>query len=290
MKKFILTLLLLFFTVQASPAWNLSTSIENYAANRDNRQIKRLLTSQVRWANKNNFDKFISTYDKNYQNADGFDLNKYSELVKDIWSSYDKIKYGVLIKSIAVNGDEAKAELIETSKANLPLEETSYNGELNSYAESVYYFKKTDGKWKVISDAVTEETTTMLYGDAKALNIKMTVPNFIDAGQDYSAILEFEPPNDTLAIASLTSDLVEYPQKPLNEVFRAMPEDNILERLFTSNTSNQNEYIVASIGLTKTSICDLSIKLSLTGFGYVIKRVNVIPQEAGSKAEDEKNR
>ena len=69
-----------------------------------------------------------------------------------------------------------------------------------------------------------------------------------------------------------------------------MPEDNILERLFTSNTSNQNEYIVASIGLTRTSICDLSIKLSLTGFGYVVKRVNVIPQEAGSKAKDEKNR
>ena len=38
-----------------------------------------------------------------------------------------------------------------------------------------------------------------------------------------------------------------------------------------------DEYIVASIGLTKTDICDLSIKLSLTGFGYVIKRVNVVP-------------
>ena len=287
MKKFILTLLLLFFTAQISPAWSFGTSFDNFAVNRDSRQIKRLLTSQVRWANKSNFDKFISTYDKDYQNADGFDLNKYSELVKDIWNSYDKIKYGVVIKNISVQGDEAKAELIETSKASLPLEETSYNGELNSYAESVYYFKKTDGKWKVISDAVTEETTTMLYGEAKFLDIKMTVPKFIDAGQDYSAILEFEPPNDTLAIASLTSDLVEYPQKPLKEVFRPMPEDNILERLFTSNTNNQNEYIVASIGLTKTSICDLSIKLSLTGFGYVIKRVNVKP--LGSKAEDDKN-
>ena len=55
-------------------------------------------------------------------------------------------------------------------------------------------------------------------------------------------------------------------------------EDNILERIFRSNTDNVNEYIVASIGLTRADVTDLSIKLSLTGFGYTIKRVNVIPQ------------
>ena len=46
--------------------------------------------------------------------------------------------------------------------------------------------------------------------------------------------------------------------------------------IITSNTKNANEYIVASIGLTKTSVCDLNLQLSLTGFGYTIKRVNVI--------------
>ena len=48
-----------------------------------------------------------------------------------------------------------------------------------------------------------------------------------------------------------------------------------MERLFTSNNDNFNEYIVASIGLTKTAVDDLSVKLSLSGFGYLIKRVNV---------------
>ena len=55
-----------------------------------------------------------------------------------------------------------------------------------------------------------------------------------------------------------------------------MPEDNILERLFTSNSENANEYVVASIGLTKASVSNTNINLSLTGFGYAIKRVNVI--------------
>ena len=58
-------------------------------------------------------------------------------------------------------------------------------------------------------------------------------------------------------------------------MFRKLPDDNILERLFISNTDNVNEYIVASIGITKADISDLSIKLSLTGFGYQITRVNV---------------
>ena len=57
---------------------------------------------------------------------------------------------------------------------------------------------------------------------------------------------------------------------------RRLPEDNILERLFISNTDSANEYVMASIGLTKADICDLSIKLSLTGFGYHIKRVNIV--------------
>ena len=53
---------------------------------------------------------------------------------------------------------------------------------------------------------------------------------------------------------------------------------NILERIFRANTDNVNEYIIASIGLTKADIQDMNIKLSLTGFGYTIKRVNIIPQ------------
>ena len=51
---------------------------------------------------------------------------------------------------------------------------------------------------------------------------------------------------------------------------------------------NANEYVVASIGLTKTSVCDLSLKLSLTGFGYMIKRVNVIPIKIGVENDENK--
>lgn len=247
----------------------------NFTGINEKNAVKKVLKNQVKYANRNNFNKFISTYDEKYVNSDGFNLDVYSSLVKDIWNTYDNIEYAIKINNISIDGNKATVDVLETSYAKLPATGV-YEGELSSEASSVYYLEKKDNKWKVVSDSVLEETTTMLYGEAKDLDIKLIVPEKIKANTEYSAMLEFIPPNDTIAIASLSSDIVEYPQKPTKEVFRAMPDDNILERLFTSNNQNANEYIVASIGLTRTSVNDFNIRLSLTGFGYSIKRVNVI--------------
>lgn len=273
MRKFILSTFILFTIIQ--PAW--SHNLFHIGINNDERGVRKLLESQVKFANRTDFDKFIATYDKKYVNSDGFNLEIYSTLVKDIWKTYDNIKYGIKIKSISVEDDKAVAELTETSYAQIPLTD-KFSGELKSESNSVYFLQKIDGEWKVVSDSVLDETTSMLYGEAKNLDIKLTVPTQIPANTEYSAMLEFTPPKETYAVASIASDKVEYPQKQAQEVYRVLPEDNILERLFTSNSDNANEYIIASIGLTKAAVDDLNIKLSLTGFGYTIKRVNVIPQ------------
>lgn len=277
MKKFILILTLFFYLVQPAFAGF-------WFDNSDEHAVKRLINSQVRYANNNNLKKLISTYDKDYVNGDGFDLQVYSKLIKDIWDTYKNVEYDIEIKKISIENDNAVAEVIEKSHADV-ITSHVINGELNSVSNSVYYLKKVENKWKVVSDKVLDETTTLLYGDAANLDIKLTVPNEIAADTEYSAILEFDPPENSIAIASLASDKVEYPQKQTQEVFRALPEDNVLERLFTSNTDQLNEYIVASIGLTKTAVDDLSVKLSLTGFGYVIKRVNVIGADKGGFAK-----
>ncbi|MBR6127214.1 hypothetical protein IKQ21_05970, partial [bacterium] len=44
----------------------------------DARAIKSVLNSQVRYANRTNFEKFISTYDNSYENSDGFNIDTYS--------------------------------------------------------------------------------------------------------------------------------------------------------------------------------------------------------------------
>ena len=245
---------------------------------KDTRAVKSLLNSQVKYANREDFNKFINTYDTSYLNSDGLDYEQYSKLVTDIWNTYEGIKYGIKIKNIELKDKEAQVELTETSSADISVQ-NKMNGTLKSESKSIYKLKKINGKWKVVSDSVISEKTSMLYGEAIGLDIKLTAPNEIKAGTEYTASLEFETPKGVVSIASISSDKVEYPQKPTEEVFRKMPEDNILERLFTSNSENKNEYIIASIGLTKANVCDLSIQVSLVGFGYQVVRVNVLPQE-----------
>ena len=246
-----------------------------------------MLNSQIKYANKMNFDKFISTYDKEYKNGDGYNLEIYSKLVKELWENYNNIKYSIKIKDITFEDNGlAKVTLVETSHADIPVTKKMC-GILHSEANSVYYLKKINGKWKVTSDVILDEETSMLYGDAVDLDIKLTAPLQVTPGYEYTASLEFTPPKDTFAIASIAKDKVEYPQQQPQEVFRKLPEDNILERLFIANKDNANEYVIASIGLTKADIKDdFSIKLSLTGFGYRIIRVNVVDEKTLSDGGD----
>ena len=284
MKKIILTALLFLFLAPTSMAENKLFSSGIF--NNNVRGVKSLLNAQIKYANKNNFEKFIATYDSNYQNGDGYDINVYSKLVKELWNNYDNIRYGIKIKDITFEEDgTAKVTLIETSEADIPVTK-KMNGILKSEADSIYYLKKINGKWKVTYDKIVDEVTSMLYGEAMNLDIKLSAPHEVTPGYEYTASLEFNPPKDTFAIASIAKDKVEYPQKQAKEVFRKLPDDHILERLFIANSDKANEYVIASIGLTKADIQDMSIKLSLTGFGYQIIRVNVVDKISEPEKED----
>ncbi len=284
MKKIILTALLFLFLAPTSMAGNKLFSSGIF--NNNVRGVKSLLNAQIKYANKNNFEKFIATYDSNYQNGDGYDINVYSKLVKELWNNYDNIRYGIKIKDITFEEDgTAKVTLIETSEADIPVTK-KMNGILKSEADSIYYLKKINGKWKVTYDKIVDEVTSMLYGEAMNLDIKLSAPHEVTPGYEYTASLEFNPPKDTFAIASIAKDKVEYPQKQAKEVFRKLPDDHILERLFIANSDKANEYVIASIGLTKADIQDMSIKLSLTGFGYQIIRVNVVDKISEPEKED----
>ena len=288
MKKLLLIIFSVVILAPSSLAENKFLKTDFF--NKNIRGVKSVLNSQIRYANKNNFDKFIATYSPDYQNGDGYDIEIYSKLVKELWNNYDNIKYGIKIKDIVIeNDDTAIVSLIENSQADIPVTK-KMNGILKSEADSVYYLKKINGKWKVTSDKIYDEVTSMLYGDAINLNIKLSAPHEVTPGYEYTASLEFDPPKDTFAIASIAKDKVEYPQKQAKEVFRKLPEDHILERLFIANSDNANEYVIASIGLTKADIQDMSIKLSLTGFGYQIIRVNVVdklPEKQEKEADND---
>jgi hypothetical protein len=71
------------------------------------------------------------------------------------------------------------------------------------------------------------------------------------------------------------------------EVFRKLPDDGALERVFKSNDKNINEYAVASFGITKARIINQSeLKILVTGLGFAMSRVNVIPKNEFIKVAD----
>ena len=81
MKKLLVLFLTTLFLSQPCFAW----SWVNFQS--EERAVEKLLESQVKYANRTNFDKFIKTFDPKYKNSDGFNLDIYSSLVKDIWSN-----------------------------------------------------------------------------------------------------------------------------------------------------------------------------------------------------------
>ena len=89
-----------------------------------------------------------------------------------------------------------------------------------------------------------------------------------------------------IAIASIGQEKITYPQINAEEVFRKLPKDGMLERVFKANKNNFNEYTVASVGITRANVAkNNEIKLMVTGLGYVITRTNIIPTKDFSKVK-----
>ncbi len=263
---FILTLILLICNAQCTNA-----------AQSDVKAIKNILKSQIQAANKYSYPDFIKYFDFSYVNSDGFGLDIYSKLVEDTWKSYNNIQYAQKVKNITVNGKDAIAEVVETANAKI---ESEYNlsGNLKSVANNVYFLKKTSNGWRIVSDVILTEDTYLSFGELSNYTPILNVPYQVGANSNYTASLEYIAPKNTIAIASINQEKVSYPQQSTGENYRKLPDDGVLERFFTANSDGVNEYIVASLGLTRPEFDNKDLQINVTGIAYVIKRVNVIPE------------
>ena len=143
---------------------------------------------------------------------------------------------------------------------------------------NIYFLKKTKDGWKIVSDVILTEDTYLSFGELVTHQPVLNVPYQTQANKNYTATLEFSAPKDTVAIASINQEKVTFPQESAKENYRKLPEDGILERFFTANNENTNEYVVASIGLTRPVFENKDLQINITGVAYIIKRVNVVPE------------
>lgn len=256
-------------------------------------EIKKALYSHLKYANSYNLEDLKSLYADSFINADGLNKDIYFDLIKKTWESYPDIKYEIGVKNIEINGNHAIAQVIEKATATTTSKSGIVNekGLLESVSDSVYYLDKINNKWLINSDHIIYEKTFLRYGSAKNTKIDLIAPCQISADAQYTSTLEIQPPKDSLIIASIGREIITYPQSVAEEVFRKLPQDGTLERVFKSNDKNINEYAVASFGITKAEINKgTEIKIYITGLGFVMSRVNVIPKNEFIKVEkNEKN-
>lgn len=254
--------------------------------------LRKSLCAHLKYANGYNLDGLKTLYADNYINADGLDKDIYFDLIKKTWESYPDIKYTMEIKNIEISASNASAQVVERAIASTSAKSGIIHerGILESTSSSVYYFEKINNKWLITSDHIISEKTMLRYGVANDVRINLIAPNQIPANTEYTASLDIQAPKDSLVIASIGKENITYPQVLAEEIFRKLPDDGVLERVFKSNNKNINEYAVASFGITKAKIINQSeLKIFVTGLGFAMTRVNVIPKNEFVKvAESEK--
>lgn len=295
MKKFIIVILAVLFI---SPLSYAGDSYFAYASKSNNnnkevqqlvKEIKSSLKQQLEYTNENNIDGMKRFYASNYVNSDGLTKENYFELVKKTWKLYPDIKYSMSITNIDIIGNTAVVETKENADATSveKVGDANITGYLKSSSSSIYYLEKVGNNWLITSDQIINECTTLTYGEANTLDVELVVPQLVQANKEYTASLKINVPDKKmLVIASIGQEPITYPQVNAEEVFRKLPQDGILERIFTANKDNFNEYTVASIGITRPKVGkNKDITLQVTGLGYVITRSNVVPVKDFSKVK-----
>lgn len=251
-------------------------------------EIRRTFCTHLKYSNSYQLESLKTLYATKYINADGLNRDVYFDLVKKTWESYPDIKYKMDIRNIEINDNVAEVQIHEVAYANTNSKSgiVNENGVLESVSDGVYYLEKIDNQWLVTSDYILFEKTSLKYGSAKGLEINLSAPIQIPANTSYTTTLKITPPKDSFVIASIGHENITYPQSTAEEVFRKLPEDGILERMSKSNGKNLNEYAVASFGITKAEIQNgRELKIYVTGLGFIMNRVNVIPHKADVKLD-----
>ena len=296
MKKILSILLIASIFAMSAPATQAAIiSDRSYRASvrkeqkNDIKQIKALFKKHVLLANKHDIDGLNFLYSDNYVNNDGFDKKTYFKSIEATWESCKDLTYTTEILSIEINGDHANVYVNETASGTLveKIEDFSIAGEIHSKSKGIYHLDSINGNWYISGETALSDESSLVYGDARYMNIEIQAPAQVNSGENYTASLKVEADSNILITASITSDPVVFPTKTPQNDLRLLPETQILERIIKANTDNINEYVIASMAISRVKPVDIeNYKIYMSGLACVMKRVNVVPKNNFIKLED----
>ena len=244
--------------------------------------IKKLIQEQNMYANKHDLEALLTLYCSDFVNSDGFKLDIYKELIKETWEIYPDITYETKIKNIDFSDNYATVLVEETAVATQKeyIDGDEHIGELYSTSRCVYFLEKHGAKWSISSERIIEESSTLKYGGTRYLDIELNTPKQVSSGKYYTATLKIKAPDGAIAVGSIGREKIVYPQVKMDDAYRKLSQDNVLERVFLSNTDNVNEYTVASVMVTEPPeyMKNGQVRIYMGGMAFVMTRVNVVPE------------
>ena len=253
------------------------------------KQIKELFKLHTTFANQHDIVGLKTLYDDKYINSDGFNKDAYFKSVQETWEECKDLTYQSRIISVDVNGNNATVNVEEFASGTIydKLDTLSAAGEIHAKSASIYQLVKVNGKWLISGENMLSDESALLYGDARFMNIDLIAPNQVGSGEIYTTIVKADVDKNTLIIGSIEHDPVIYPSKVPNGPLRTMPKTNTLERFIKANSDNLNEYVVASLAISKSqTLDDNSTKIYMSGIACIMKRINVVPKNNFINLED----
>ncbi len=291
----ILTALLIPGTQLCAQASLISDRSYRSEQNREYKQavkdIKSLFNIHNTFANSHNLKGLESLYADNYINNDGFNKKAYFKSIESTWEACKDLTYTTKIQSISINGDFASVQVFETANGTIydKLDLMPVTGEIHSSSTGIYHLIQINGKWFISGETSLSDESSLLYGDARFMNIEIQAPAQVESGDTYTTTIKVDTDDNvnTFIIGSIDHDPVTYPASTPKTELRAMPQSQILERLIKANTDNVNEYAIASLAISKAkNLGEDHFQIYMAGLACVMKRVNVVPKNKLIKLED----
>ncbi len=235
-------------------------------------EIEQLLKEiETQW-NAHNLDNVMAYYADDYINNDGLDKKSVSVLTQDFWKTYPDARSSSQTREIRIEGSFITVQSCDTAVGTTAKEMPGIGtkGDLQSVSEGELYLKKIGPSWRIIGDRIDYEKVRVSFGLAKQLAANFSAPEQVRAGHQYSAKLELNLPAGLMAVGSITSQPLQYPQPNPTDAWRPL-EGPTLERVMPANSKNRNELLMATIGVTN------SARNSLVGIAFLTRRLNVVP-------------
>jgi len=258
----------------------------------DIKQIKELFNTHNKYANAHDVKNLAALYSDKYMNNDGFNKEVYFKSIESTWKSCETLTYTTKIISMDITGDYASVNVEETASGTV-IENYGHvpiAGEIHSLSKGTYHLERVNGKWYIAGETSISDESSLLYGDARFMNLELQTPAQVSSGETYTASLKIDADEDTFILASIDHDPVTYPAKPPKSELRTVPSSQILERVLKANSDNVNEYAVASLVVSKvnnpTAFQPVS-NVRMVGLVCLMKRINVVPVNDFINPEEE---